>query len=1163
MPLIGLGQGNTHIWPLTARFIEVAEVPNLVNDKWVFPNPTLDALMAPFQLTAVYQAFPAAEGMGHPLAEPLSRVYAFHCDCDSMQLYQSLVNQAGAFFDLVEPPTIIHSLHTPNDYQGNNGYSDRWHLDMIHAEDAWDITTGEPDIQIAIVEPQGFYVNHEDLVDEISYTAGTMSNGLFTFMDHGTHVASMAAASTNNGKGLASIGYNCKLMLYQGTGKILDAAQDGANIINCSWGVCSLQTYSDAIQMVQEAYGAIVVAGAGNGNDGGASCNPHGLGYLYPASLPGVISVSSVSVHKRFSISGLYHTHNDAVDIVAPGFDVAVATPFDSYGQGSGTSFASPLVAGVVGLMLSVNPCLTPEDVTEILQATGQDISSLGSGCDPGGPVPSNPPPLGWCNVHYYGGVSQDVPKLVDAAAAVQMAAGFGNDEVIVGTEVWSTDRRMTGNLTIPAGARLILTAELRMPADGYIFIERGGRMEIDGGIVDVVTSPCRQPWGGIQVWGNANVPHPSQNHIDSYNHPDHGVLITRNGAQLRNARTAVSLARYEPWGLYQAYAGGIIQAEQTLFENNRRAAEFVRFEPAGSGHDNASSFEYCTFRHTNGTLFPHDNLAAFVSLWRVHGVDFIANTFLNQDPADFAHPDRGVGLYSLEATYTVRGFCTSQTPDGCGTWVPTRFIELDQGIRANGPIVLPGLVDITQSEFLRCREGVSIAALQYNVSITHNYFELPADREEPGSGLYLNGSRGFQVEANTFTEAGGGTQGDPLNAGIRVNNGGAISNEIYRNQFEQIRNGIFTLGQNRAISNPDIGLQIKCNTFQEIPFFNIADQQSGLPHQGFCVNATTPAGNLLSHDCLVGTGDFDHPNSAISDIEYRHHDEAGYQLQCYSTNTVSNRNCQEEFDALTSCPNQLEHGPEPERLAELAALDAELAEEQEPEYKAYLQTRRQWVLAALARTYLQDQKANDLLLYLASDSSHEALRMRISLSVAMGLYSEAQTLLESLQPQSTDETQWKALHQWVAQIRGQGRSLFSMNASEEATLRAIATSGEPSAVAAQVYLELVFGEKVPFPYDPLPISGLRAAAPDPDAPADWARLYPNPATKHLQVQLAGDYLPAELVIRDMNGQTVSEVSLSSPSTKVDLSQLPSGLFHVEIMAKPDRVYQQKVVILK
>ena len=127
----------------------------------------------------------------------------------------------------------------------------------------------------------------------------------------------------------------------------------------------------------------------------------------------------------------------------------------------------------------------------------------------------------------------------------------------------------------------------------------------------------------------------------------------------------------------------------------------------------------------------------------------------------------------------------------------------------------------------------------------------------------------------------------------------------------------------------------------------------------------------------------------------------------------------------------------------------------------------------------------------------------------------------------------------------------------------AITTSGEPSAVAAQVYLELVFGEKVPLPYDPLPISGLRAAAPDPDAPADWARLYPNPATKHLQVQLAGDYLPAELVIRDINGQTVSEVSLSSPSTKVDLSQLPSGLFHVEILAKPDRVYQQKVVILK
>ena len=177
--------------------------------------------------------------------------------------------------------------------------------------------------------------------------------------------------------GKSSIGYNCKLSLTDtGYNQLLSLSYGGARVINASWtSGCS---YSEYIQMViDEVYnnGTIVVAAAGN-----ASCgNPNNL--VYPASCDHVIAVSSVGPsnnHERtIGDSTTTHQHNSSVDICAPGYDVALSVNAGWYLTSSGTSFAAPYVAGTIGLMLAIRPCLTYEEALYILQATAFNLDSL------------------------------------------------------------------------------------------------------------------------------------------------------------------------------------------------------------------------------------------------------------------------------------------------------------------------------------------------------------------------------------------------------------------------------------------------------------------------------------------------------------------------------------------------------------------------------------------------------------------------------------------------------------------------------------------------------------------------------------------------------------------------------------------------------------------
>ena len=299
----------------------------------------------------------------------LLKVYEFSCTCDETDLYAALINIPG--IEGLEYGPKYEPLALPNDY--NLTFDPMWTLDLINAEQAWDITQGDCSVGVAISD-QNYWVNHEELVGKVTHydTTNTMSQG------HGTAVATIVGANTDNGVGISSIGYDLNLGLYRmNYNEVLEASYAGARVINLSWtSGCDSNVYHQ--EAINEVYdnGTFIVAAAGNGSTCGG---PSEL--VYPASYQNVFSVTSVGQYDNheeiIGDTSSTHQHNALVDLTAPGYNVPITAAPGWYLTTDGTSFAAPFVTGTVGLMLCANPCLENPEIEDILKLSSVDIDAL------------------------------------------------------------------------------------------------------------------------------------------------------------------------------------------------------------------------------------------------------------------------------------------------------------------------------------------------------------------------------------------------------------------------------------------------------------------------------------------------------------------------------------------------------------------------------------------------------------------------------------------------------------------------------------------------------------------------------------------------------------------------------------------------------------------
>jgi thermitase len=286
-----------------------------------------------------------------------------------------------------EPDYIAQAQPTPlNDPY----YGSQWGLSKIDAPAAWDAATGS-NIVIAIVDT-GIDLTHPDLscADKLTAARWNFVANNSTPQDdngHGTHVAGIAAACGNNGKGVAGVAWGAQLMPVKvldsnGSGYYSDiaagityAVDHGARVVNLSLGGAGSGTVlADAVQYAHD-HGVLVVAAAGNCAQGGSSCGNLGNPAMYPAAYPTVLAVAATDSGDNWAS---FSEHQPYVDVAAPGVNIYSTLRGGNYGSMSGTSMATPHVSGLAALLWSLAPSLTVDQVESLMESTADDLGTPG-----------------------------------------------------------------------------------------------------------------------------------------------------------------------------------------------------------------------------------------------------------------------------------------------------------------------------------------------------------------------------------------------------------------------------------------------------------------------------------------------------------------------------------------------------------------------------------------------------------------------------------------------------------------------------------------------------------------------------------------------------------------------------------------------------------------
>ncbi|NOS84989.1 MAG: S8 family serine peptidase, partial [Ignavibacteria bacterium] len=364
-------------------------------------NARIDNLISQYDLTRVYKPFPLKPDVSKRLPgdDDLDKFVTikYRGNIDPTDLSNEVFSQNKDILEWAEPEFIYDALFIPNDPL----VSTQYHIGKINSYQAWDITQGDTNVVIGIVD-SGSDLDHPDLGANIKYNYADPVDGVdndangyiddfkgwdFYYgdndpninggSDHGSHVSGCASQVANNNVHGAGPGFKCKLMItkhapdvpdnsiYNSNSGIVYMYSNGAKVINCSFGSA---TYSAATQnIINAAWSAGVVICASSGNDG--LNTPR-----YPGSYDNVVNVAaSNSADLKASFSN-YHT---TVDVIAPGESILSTVYNNSYAVFNGTSMSTPITAGVVGLIRSKYPAWTNTQVVDRLKLGVDSIYHL------------------------------------------------------------------------------------------------------------------------------------------------------------------------------------------------------------------------------------------------------------------------------------------------------------------------------------------------------------------------------------------------------------------------------------------------------------------------------------------------------------------------------------------------------------------------------------------------------------------------------------------------------------------------------------------------------------------------------------------------------------------------------------------------------------------
>jgi len=861
-------------------------------------NANLNTIFSKYSVSYFDKALPFAKN------PELQKIYEIHCQGQVDNFISELTNtfpsDLNKYSKFETPDTT--KVYNPVDYMWQLTLSDTtkwlWHLYRTKCYAAWDVTHGDPNIKIGVLD-QPVDITHPDLSSRVSPSYDPFTHIPYTCssaLDHGTAVASFAGAETTEVGGtsagqLASAAFKSTIVFYNAWGitrqQFLQKALHASNvmgvrvIVTCAGGGlnCLPDPNSGEDLVTKEILdnGTVIVMPAGNGL-AGTHCESGGVQHAFyplnPEYDSRVIVVTGTGYddkhyHEDASGNDITFSHFTAVDLCAPGWNLMGATttacgnntwPYGGWMHG--TSFAAPITTSIVALVLSVNPCLGAGDVEDILKQTTDPVVDA---------------------ANYPGLIGTG---RINARNAVNLATTYGNLPDITSNTTWDTEKFVNNTITISSGNTLTITTRIRFSSNGKLVVAPGAKLIIDGGILTNSTG-CGSFWPGIEVWGDYN-----QSQYTINGQCPQGILIIKNNSLIENAE---NIAIWRPGYYYTA--GGIIQASNSTFKNNRRSTEFISYHnfnpysPPPRPHlNNYSYFSHCSFEIDNSYVGPNP-FYAHISMWDVEGISIKGCHFSNTKSYSTSI-GRGYGIYTIDAGYIIDTYCNSpSTPCPPSSVIRSTFQGLFAGISAlNGSS--PNTVYINKADFTDNSYGIRLNAVN-NATGVLNTFDIGSNTICPnftGIGVEMNNCTGYTIEQNSFTHSGNTNQGDNY-IGVRVigqpDPSMVTYNQIYNNSSQGI-----TIGnqaeKNNANSTGTTGLYYICNDNNN----NIYDFYVFGPgiaqYQG---SYSRPAGNKFSKNANNPYSDFNNQASWTITYKYYNGDPLQFPESIYNVITQGTPN--------------------------------------------------------------------------------------------------------------------------------------------------------------------------------------------------------------------------------------------------------------------------------
>ncbi|MBW6491093.1 MAG: S8 family serine peptidase [Lentimicrobium sp.] len=718
---------------------------------------------------------------------------------------------------------------------------------------------------------------------------------------HGTTVAGFASGQTTEENVIApdsakycSIGFNTKMLGYSTARKaspILYYAQHassvmGADVITMSiFDNCKPQSPEIEASIISEILdnGTSIVIAAGNGFCAGCyesdiyngilgDCDyiPAdfiGFSPLYPFSPDydeRIIVVSRTNKGDsltRMNYNSITQQWEEStfsffphVDVCAPGYDLAGINPtkhyvdslnpcvnkewvfWDGYG---GTSFATPIVAGLIGLVKSSNPFLTPAQVQNIIKGNVDPVSDAD-------------------DYELPGGISQTGTGRINAYKAIMAADSIVKNYNICNSSevVWENTVYVKDYIRICSGSTLRVKSDVFFMENAGVVVDRGGLLIVDGGRL---TGKIRSRWQGVLAMSKSTL---TQNPINQ------SKVVLQNGGIIENARVGIAtvqpLPDYgsgEPGVLIEGRGGAIIIGNNGFFKNNLIAVDYKPYS-----FYNISSFNKCSFINeipeADGIYVPN----YFVKMNNVNGIQFKG--------CDFGYygtgKSQGFGIYSYNSSFIVDYYCQS-TVYPCTDYITSEFNRLKYGIYTLGSATAR-TARIENCEFRNNISGIYASGI-LGLRVANNVF-IPQDVESNNinnsilGGLYLDGCTTYTIEENSFISTT--TLGQSgIKVGMVINNSGSDNNYINRNSFTGLDYGAHAQNKNRS-TNGLTGLQFRCNVFSNCK--SDISVKATVTNQGIRTsqgqpgnNPTDPAGNLFSNLTTPGYWSINNEASSIN----------------------------------------------------------------------------------------------------------------------------------------------------------------------------------------------------------------------------------------------------------------------------------------------------------